>query len=182
MTELPAESDGWTEMSFLLVQIQACRLMYPVIGARRHSSTNTLDDIAEKRRFVTERSQALRGKYGFQSETPGELCRIAFQHCNTALYKMNFILQLREEVVSQKQDGLQRDEGSVQRPSFKIACSVLESYRTYTKGSADSRFKWLFSAFTQWYALAYILRCLCISSNIPDADYAWGLIEDTFPE
>ncbi|KAJ5784482.1 uncharacterized protein N7503_009694 [Penicillium pulvis] len=182
MTELPAESDGWTEMSFFLVQTQACRLMHPVIGTRRHSSTDTLADIAEKRKFLTERGQALREKYGFQSETPTELCRIAFQHCNTARYKMNFILQLREEVATQRQDGLQRDEDSAHKLSFKIACDELESHRTCTKGSLASRFKWLFPAFTQWYALAYVLRCLCTSSNIPDADYVWDLIEDTFPQ
>ncbi|KAJ5526183.1 hypothetical protein N7494_012833 [Penicillium frequentans] len=182
MTELPAESDGWTEMSFFLVQTQACRLMHPVIGTRRHSSTDTLADIAEKRKFLTERGQALREKYGFQSETPSELCRIAFQHCNTARYKMNFILQLREEVVTQRQDGFQRDEDSAHRLSFKIACDELKSHRTCTKGSLASRFKWLFPTFTQWYALAYVLRCLCTSSNIPDADYVWGLIEDTFPQ
>ncbi|KAJ5691527.1 hypothetical protein N7488_012262 [Penicillium malachiteum] len=85
MAELPAESDGWTEMSFLLVQTRACWLMHPVIGTRRHSSTNTLDDIAEKRRFLSEHGQALRENNGFQSETRSELCSIAFQHCNTAI-------------------------------------------------------------------------------------------------
>jgi hypothetical protein len=181
MSELPTETEGWTEMTFFLVQAEACWLLHPVIGNRGHSPTDTITDITEKRKFIEERCQNLLNRYDLASERPSsELSRLAFQHLTTARYKMDFILRLREELITRKQGDAQKDDdGCTHRLSFKIACDELESHCACKK---DMKFKWLFTAYTQWYALAYVLRCLCNVPNAPDTDYVWSLIEDAFPD
>ncbi|UKZ78296.1 hypothetical protein TrVFT333_006032 [Trichoderma virens FT-333] len=164
MAHFPTESRGWTEMSFFLIQIESCRTIHDPV-------------------------QYMAEKYGIEpgskSVTPVDLPRIAMQHVTTACKKMEFVLQLREEISISKQKEAQDDDATpdVLKPSFKLACDGLESSHVLLKEGLASRFTWLFSMYTQWYALAYVLRCLC-SNPIPrgfEADRAWALVEGLFP-
>ena len=182
MTQLPIETVGWTEMSFFLIQTESCRLLHPVLGTREHSPTNTLPDLTAKRQMIQERTQYVLSKYGISSKTPGQLPLIAMQHLTTACKKMEFMLQLREEIDMQKQEGVQDDTTDVLRPSFKLACDGLESSFILLKGGLSLGFKWLFTAYTPWYALAYVLRCLSNSPCGPNTERAWALVEGIFPQ
>ncbi|KAK5189844.1 hypothetical protein LTR96_009616 [Exophiala xenobiotica] len=189
MTSLPVESDGWTEMSFFLIQTESCRLLHPVLDNthEQHSADHVLVDITEKRKIIQQRSQYLSAKYsGTMPEN--HLSRLAIQHGTTAYKKMEFVLKLREEISMRKQQKGAQDDTTpdVLRPSFKLACDGLESsYATYVLskgGLATSRFKWFFNIYTPWYALAYVLRCLCSSSQCGfETERAWALVEELFP-
>jgi hypothetical protein len=182
MTKLPAETVGWTEMSFFLIQTESCRLLHPVLGTREHSPPNTLPDITAKRQMIQERTQYILSKYGISSKTPGQLPLIAMQHLTTACKKMEFMLQLREEIDLQKQEGVQDDTTDVLRPSFKLACDGLESSFILLKGGLSLGFKWLFTTYTPWYALAYVLRCLSNNPCEQNTERAWALVEGIFPQ
>ncbi|KAJ9500871.1 hypothetical protein H2202_003429 [Exophiala xenobiotica] len=190
MTSLPVESDGWTEMSFFLIQTESCRLLHPVLDNthEQHSAHHALLDITEKRKSIQQRSQYLSAKYsGTMPEN--NLSRLAIQHGTTAYKKMEFVLQLREEISMRKQQKGAQDDTTpdVLRPSFKLACDGLESsYATHVLskgGLATSRFKCFFNIYTPWYALAYVLRCLCSSSSPCgfETERAWALVEELFP-
>ncbi|KAL7914486.1 hypothetical protein GGI35DRAFT_147423 [Trichoderma velutinum] len=189
MTHFPAESRRWTEMSFFLVQIDSCRVMHPIIDRQEQHSGDALVDIQEKGKRIGDPVQYLAGKYGIapgsRSETPVNLPRMATQHVATACKKMEFVLQLRKEISISKQKEPQDDDATpdVLKLSFKLACDCLESSHVLLKEGLTSRFTWLFSMYTQWYALAYVLRCLC-SNPSPrgfEADRAWALVEGLFP-
>lgn len=129
--------------------------------------------------------QRLSTKFGGALSGSGEstyLSRTALQHITTARKKMEFVLQLREEICMQKQTEEQGHATTdVLKLSFKLACDALESSRALLKGDLASRFRWFFNMYIQWYALAYVLRCL---SNLPcslEADRAWALVEELFP-
>lgn len=189
MANSPAESRGWTEMSFFLIQIDSCRVIYPILDKLQQKSGDGLLDIREKGRRIHDPAQYMAEKYGItpgsKSVTPVNLPRIATQHVTTACEKMKFVLQLREEISMSKQKEAQNDDATpdVLKLSFKLACDCLESSHVLLKEGLASRFTWLFSMYTQWYALAYVLRCLC-SNPSPrgfEADRAWALVEGLFP-
>ncbi|KAJ5605528.1 hypothetical protein N7510_008309 [Penicillium lagena] len=184
MTHFPAESDGWTEMSFFLIQTESCRVIHPILDTQPQHSADTLLDIREKRKVIQDPGQYLSAKYGISPgfETPTDLQRIAIQHVTTACKKMEFVLQLREEICMRKQNEAQNDATpDVLRLSFKLACDGLESSHVLLKEGLAWRFKWFFSMYTQWYALAYVLRCLRNSPCGFKADRAWALVEGLFP-
>jgi hypothetical protein len=184
MTSFPAESDGWTEMSFFLIQTEACRVLHPILDIQGQHSTDALLDITEKRKMIQKRGQYLSAKYGILSGSgiSPDLSHIADQHTTTACKKMEFVLQLREEISMRKQKGA-RDDATpdVLKPSFKLACETLESYYVLLKDGLASSFKWFFNMYTQWYALAYVLRCLCGSPVGFETERAWTLVEELFP-
>ncbi|KAF3077537.1 Transcription factor vrtR1 [Trichoderma lentiforme] len=189
MTHFPAESRGWTEMSFFLIQIDACRVIHPILDKQQQDSGDALLSIREKGRRISDPIQYMAEKYGIapgsKSVTPANLPHIATQHVITACKKMEFVLQLREEISISKQKEAQDDDAAPDVPklSFKLACDCLESSHVLLKEGLASRFTWLFSMYTQWYALAYVLRCLC-SNPSPrgfEADRAWALVEGLSP-
>lgn len=187
MTRFPVESDGWTEMSFFLIQTESCRLLHPILELQDQTSADALlNNIMEKRKTMEEHGQYLSAKYGIISDSgpPNDLSRIAIQHITTAGKKMEFVLQLREEIGMRKQkEGQDDTTPDVLKLSFKLACDGLESNYVLLKEGLASRFRWFFNMYTQWYALAYVLRCLC-SSSIPggfETERAWALVEELFP-
>ncbi|KAJ5238786.1 hypothetical protein N7468_003405 [Penicillium chermesinum] len=181
MTQLPAETRGWTEMSFSLLQTELLMLLRPAIGTQAHRSADVDADIRARKQLVDERSEALLRRYGDLARESNELCRLAFQHFTIGRYKMHFILQLREEISEQKRKGSHPGGRDGPNLSFKIACDVLQVYYNITKGHLASRYKWLFATYTQWYAVAYVLRCLCRHPDAPDAEHVWALVEGVFP-
>lgn len=185
MTRLPVESQGWTEMSFFLIQTESCRLLHPILSIQEQYSTNAFLNITEKRNLMDDHGQFLNDKYGMlpADAAPTDLSRIAFQHSATARKKMEFVLQLREEVSMQKQkDAPAEAIPDMHKKSFKLACDALECSRVLLKEMTSAAgYKWFFKMYTQWYALAYVLRCLCGSPHGPETDYAWTLVEELFP-
>ncbi|OAP61341.1 hypothetical protein AYL99_03544 [Fonsecaea erecta] len=211
MASFPEESNGWTEMSFFLIQTEGCRLLYPILDVhvqeQQHSADAAYLDVTAKRELIQERGRYLSAKYGILSRSgvlAPVLSRIADQHTTTACRKMEFVLQLREEIISMRKQkgapmGVPRDgddgdattptpTSDVLKPSFQLACAALESHYVLQKDSLTSGFRWFFNMYTQWYALAYVLRCLCSggsggSSPVVDleTERAWTLVEELFP-
>lgn len=186
MTRLPVESDGWTEMSFFLLQTESCRLLHPILDTQGQHSADALLDITEKRKIIDEHGQYVSSKYSissYVSDTPTDLSSIAMHHITNAGKKMWFVLQLREEISMAKQKGTTQDDATpgILKPSFMMACDGLESYYTLTKTSPSFRFKWFFRLYTPWYALAYVLRCLCSNPCGSGTERAWVLVEELFP-
>lgn len=187
MTSFPVESNGWTEMSFFLIQTDSCRLLHPILGTQEQHSADALD-ITEKKKFIQEHGQYLSAKYGILSGsgTATDLSRIAEQHITTACKKMEFVFQLREEIIMQKQNEAQNEAqndtiSDVIKASFKLACDALESHSVLLKEGLASKFRWFFTMYTQWYALAYVLRCLCSSPCGFATERAWALVEELYP-
>lgn len=213
MACLPTESGGWTDMSFFLVQTQACRRMHPLLETQereRYSYSYSyasdsllppIEDIGELRRAIRNPAQYMLETFGVSLRTQTaatdarnpQLSRLAMQHMCTACKKMEFVLQLREEKMiartrtksTEQHDaaGAAATAPDILKLSFQLACGVLESSRALLKdGSLPPKFRWFFNMYTQWYALAYVMRYLCTSSPWgPEKEHAWTLVEELFP-
>ncbi|OJJ56435.1 hypothetical protein ASPSYDRAFT_91695 [Aspergillus sydowii CBS 593.65] len=96
---------------------------------------------------------------------------------------MEFVLQLREEIYMRRHSNLENTDTTpdMLKLSFKLACEALESSHTLLKGGFAGRFKWFFNMYTQWYALAYVLRSLRSSPGGFNADHAWTLVAELLP-
>lgn len=84
----------------------------------------------------------------------------------------------------QRQNGTENTDTSpdVLKLSFKLACDAMEASHTLLKGDFAGRFKWFFNMYTQWYALAYVLRSLRSSSRCGfNADHAWIIVAELLP-
>lgn len=186
MTRLPAVSEGWTEMSFFRIQAESCRRVRPIVDAPGMGPANSLLEIRESRKNIKGVDGRLQAMYGVSTRSEGltGLPRIAMQHVSTASKKMLFVLQLQEQIImqKQKQNRTQDKEASeALKRTFTLACDVLKSSHVLLKGDLASKFNWFFSMYTQWYALTYVLRCLCSSSSGLETDRAWILVEELFP-
>ncbi|KAJ5979815.1 hypothetical protein N7481_007113 [Penicillium waksmanii] len=217
MRDFPVESVGWTEMSFFLMQTESCRLLSPVLGPWSGSGAGagtgaergrgeSISEIRTKRAFIEERRSEVFAKYGISEDlnlndsAPAILSKIAGQHLTTAKKKMEFILQLREEsILTPSASSTAHSKSQSERPntytqtqtpkSFTLACDAIDSNRLLLQSSFSHDFRWLFTTYTQWYALAYILRCLCnVHVHVPrevravDIQRAWALVDDVFPD
>ncbi|KAL1893344.1 hypothetical protein Sste5346_006522 [Sporothrix stenoceras] len=206
MTELPESSPGWTDMSFFLLQTEACRRMHPLMETleRQSGAPPTATDwpksgipdqpfdIAEALRRIRARhetirnaEQYMRSRFGVEPKSglPTDLPRIATTHMATACKKMEFVLQLREEILLKRvEDKL--EVPPLQTTSFSLACQALACSRTLKHDSGAAHYGWFFNMYTQWYALAYVLRCLCCSREAAMdavAERAWSLVDELFP-
>lgn len=176
MEELPTESEGWTEMSFSLEGIKGTRLLHSILGTR---SKDTLDDIAAKRRTIEDYKNWLDNILSSSSHSLDHLSNLAYRHYITACKKMEFLLLIREEIYQEKQARVRSGPDYSTRPSFKAARDVLESSYILLQDSGPFRqYTWLFKTYTQWYALAYVLRCLCTSRRTLENDRVWDLVND----
>ena len=182
MARLPAASEGWTEMSFFLIQAESCRLVRPIVDAQGRQCTDSLLEIREKKKIIKD-EKYFQDKFGVssRSEALTDLQRITMQHVSTACKKMLFVLQLREEIITRKQKEAIDANPNALKHSFKLACDALESSHVLLKGGLASRFNWFFNMYTQCYALAYVLRCICSSIGGPEIERLWFLVEELFP-
>lgn len=194
MKSLPLQTRGWTEMSFFLIQTESCGLLHPVLGAGLETDSERskgkekvekgeerISSIRKKRHLIAERMAYIFTQYGISNQSEREdskLRRIAVQHLTTARKKMEFILQLREEISMSTSSQSSRPLSH----SFELACDALESNWTLLHSEFSSVFRWLFTTYTQWYALAYVLRCLCSAPCGVQVERAWALVDHMFPD
>ncbi|KAJ5291647.1 hypothetical protein N7478_000898 [Penicillium angulare] len=185
MTQLPVASTGWTEMSFFLIQAESCRRVRPIVDAQGMGSANPLLDIEDGRNHIRDLDDRLQEMFGISPRSGGltGLPRIAMQHISMACKKVLFVLQLQEQLIMQKKNRT-HDKGTSEalKQTFALACDALESSHVLLNDLA-SKFNWFFSMYTQWYALTYVMRCLCSSSNHGrlETERAWFLVEELFP-
>lgn len=64
MRQLPAESDGWTEMPFFLIQTKSCRVIHPILDTQHQHSADPLLEIREKRKLIQDPRKYLLDSYG----------------------------------------------------------------------------------------------------------------------
>lgn len=143
MTHLPTKSNSWTDMSLFLIQTKSCRIIYPILDAQQDSA-DTLRDIRGKREKIQDPFQYISAKYGIlsNSKTPTNLPRIATQHVTTACKKMQFVLQLQEEIYLRKQNKTQDDiTPNVLKRSFELACKTLASSHVLLNEGLAANFK-----------------------------------------
>ncbi|THC95227.1 hypothetical protein EYZ11_005304 [Aspergillus tanneri] len=130
MKALPEGSEVWTEMTFFLVQIEAAKILHPVLRTKQDSGTDALGDLMTKRQMIADHVRLIEDRYLSNGNMDIPLHRAAFYHYHTACEKMRFMLQLREELYLQP-NKISDNPDHVVRQSFTMAYRVLEDPTTH---------------------------------------------------
>ncbi|KAJ9317100.1 transcriptional regulator family: Fungal Specific TF [Paecilomyces variotii] len=181
MQSLPVESTSWTENTFSLVKIEAVRLLRPVLETGEQNADTILADIEAKRKLMSSHGKWIHEKFLSKAIPSIPLHKSACVHYESAWAKMEFMLQLREEMYlwGQKKQPSDWRRDPV-KSAFHIACRTLEVSCSLISGDMSDRFMWLFHTHTQWYALAYVLRCLNVYGQSSEMTSVWALVDKSF--
>lgn len=170
MERLPEESKTWTEMSFAIVQTDACRVIHPFLD-RLHQDKRLSE---MKRQLLADSDRYLSSKFGISlsPDSPTSLAQMTARHVVTGCKKMEFVLQMRQDKKTPSGKGSEK--------TFGLACEALESSQRLQNAKVGP-FTWFFGMYTQWYALAYVLGCLKSDPVGAEADRGWRAVEAIFP-
>ncbi|RSL68534.1 hypothetical protein CEP53_002509 [Fusarium sp. AF-6] len=180
MRSLPSDAENWTEMTFSLVQLEAARLVHRILIAKPRNDVETPENIEAKRAVLEQHNKWIESRF-LALPPASNLRNAACAHYYTACAKIEFMLQVRQELhVSRNREA----PGAVfrglgERP-FTAACRTLERSWSLASGQISMEHTWIFKTYTQWYALAYVLRYLCAFPNGPGTEEAWALVTRAF--
>ncbi|VUC32755.1 unnamed protein product [Clonostachys rosea] len=179
MEKLPQDSDNWTDTSFAIIQLEIARLLHQVLGERTRN-VDILQELAEKRKIIDDHKAWIEKRF-FPKGICSTLQKAASKHYYAASSKMDFMLQVREDLHVNNHQLCPRavHQGLSERP-FKSACETLRKGWSLVSGEISPKFVWVFKAYTQWYALAYVLRYLCAFPSRPETNEARILVNKTF--
>jgi hypothetical protein len=192
LAELPPESDGWTEMTFFLIQLETVDLMRSILllGPLDSKDDNGISFLRSKREELENCHSWLVAKYLRKGDATRAICFTAAKHHHCACAKMRFILQIQEQQYNHKRSSAAQS-GPHSAPAapaatttdddpFAAACDLLETSYQLQTSKIGERFAWLHKIYTQWYALAYVLRCMCIWPDHPGVANAWDVVNRVF--
>ncbi|CAG9996981.1 unnamed protein product [Clonostachys byssicola] len=179
MQKLPQDAEGWTETSFGIMQLEVARLLHQVLGERTRN-VDILQELAEKRKIIDSHSASIEKRF-FPKGICSTLQKAASSHYYAASSKMVFMLQVREDLHVNNHRACPRavHQGLSEKP-FRSACDTLRKGWSLVSGEISPKFVWVFKAYTQWYALAYVLRYLCAFPSRPGTKEARVLVNKTF--
>ena len=172
--------EGYTEMTFCLicheVSVTIRRLNYVPPGLSSATAADLLPNREEKERLVNDCHERLENKY--------------LRHCDTSVplsWATNMVTRMimaRMWLIVHKP--LQRQEGemSPRNPNdesvLSTATEVIEYARILETEPCAEKWRWFFSTWHQWYALAMALAELCNHPHGPVADRAWKAVDRVF--
>ncbi|KAL8858620.1 MAG: hypothetical protein Q9178_004914 [Gyalolechia marmorata] len=172
--------EGYTEMTFCLicheVSVAIRQLNYVPPGLSSGTAGDSLLNREQKERLVNDCHERLENKY--------------LRHCDTSLplsWATNMVTRMimaRMWLIVHKP--LQRQEGemSPRNPNdesvLSTATEVIEYARILETEPCAEKWRWFFSTWHQWYALAMALAELCNHPHGPVADRAWKTVDRVF--
>ncbi|KAJ4324268.1 hypothetical protein N0V84_003971 [Fusarium piperis] len=180
MRSLPPDSEKWTEMTFSLVQLEAARVIHRILIAKPRNDFETGENIEAKRAVLEQHNKWIESRF-LALPPASNLHNAAGAHYYTACAKIEFMLQVRQELhlSRYKEAPGAMFRGLGERP-FAAACRTLERSWSLASGQISMEHTWIFKTYTQWYALAYVLRYLCAFPSVPETEAAWVLVNRVF--
>ncbi|KAM0431974.1 hypothetical protein ACHAPT_005229 [Fusarium lateritium] len=147
---------------------------------RPRNDFETPEDVEAKRTVLQQHNTWIESRL-LSLPPASNLRKAACAHYYTACAKIEFMLHVRQELhVSRHREA----PGAVfrglgERP-FGAACRTLERSWSLASGQISMGHTWIFKTYTQWYALAYVLRYLCAFPSGPETEDAWVLVNRAF--
>ncbi|KAL9595961.1 MAG: hypothetical protein Q9219_006121 [cf. Caloplaca sp. 3 TL-2023] len=172
--------EGYTDMTFCLicheVSITIRRLNYVPPGLAVGIATEAQLTQEDKERLVLECHERLETKY--------------LRFCDPSMplsWATNVVARMimaRMWLIVHKP--LQRQEGELPLPNadrerlLLTATEVIEYAHILETEKCAEKWRWFFSTWHQWYALALALAELCHQTQSPAADRAWNAVDSVF--
>lgn len=180
MTEVPAEREGCTEMTFSLIRFEVCvanrRLNYVPPGSKLCNEKAAALTIEDKEKLIEELHKRLEERY--------------LRHCDMNI-PMDWVCSTVGRLVMGKMwlvvhHPLQRaDRGKsmsneTRERLFLTSIEVIEFTRLLESNENTAKWGWLFHTYMQWQAVALILTELIVRPPGPIVDRAWRVIDQVY--
>ena len=170
------ERTGFTELTFSLishdVSVVARRFNYaPLgIGNEEHPLSLTFE---EKARMITECQQHIENKYLIHCNITNPVAFTATAVARLIMSRMWLSLYhpFPQEIRRPPQRAITKDR------LLQTAIEVLEYAHLLEREPALSQWRWLFSTWVQWHALAVTLAALCVQNQGPLVARAWRIVD-----
>ncbi|RDW71707.1 hypothetical protein BP5796_07741 [Coleophoma crateriformis] len=172
MQELPKPREGWTEMTFPLVTIEASRVLQQIY---RMPSGSAANNKAECQKMMSEMKARLENLYLQNCDPNIPLQRATKLLGRMLISKMDFIIQ------QQWHSGPFKDDSSRANESALIAAiaSLDKTLQLQTDELLHGG-QWMFQTYTQYHLLSFILFYLCLKPQCPAVEEAWRVVNSTF--
>ncbi|EXJ79034.1 hypothetical protein A1O3_08535 [Capronia epimyces CBS 606.96] len=175
MKELPAAKQGWTSMTFSLINIDLVRTMQ-TLTAIASSSTPSSPPSEDERAQITKETRT-------RIEERLVHCNPVIPQQRLTLYCSLFLIRKLDFVTRQQWLLLRHPGGS--REHFATEENLIEALevlepRLDNEDELLMQFAWAKKAYPQYHVTMYVLWHLCVKPEGPSVDRAWQAVEVLF--
>ena len=171
---LPAAKEGWTAMTFSLINIDLAKSMQTLadVAASSSSSSPPSEDV---RAQVIEKTELRLEKWLAH-------CNPVIPHHRMTLFCSRFVLRKLDFVTKLQWSLLQRADPHTDFATEKNLIEALEILKPslYNEDGLLKQFAWIRKAYPQYHVTMYVLWHLCVKPDGPSVDKAWETVESLF--
>lgn len=179
-TQIPISRDGYTEMTFCLicheVSLTIRQLNYAPPGLSGGLAADPLISREEKERLVVECHQKLETKYLRYCDTTIPLSWATIIVARMIMARMWLIVYKP----LQGPEGGRSPQNTDREKILHTATEVIEYAHILETEKCAEKWRWFFSTWHQWYALALALTELIYLTEGPAVDRAWNAVNSVF--
>ena len=174
MRWLPAAKEGWTAMTFSLINIDLAKSMQMLADVAASSSPSSPPS-EEVRAQVIKKTKLLIEKWLAH-------CNPVIPHHRMTLLCSRFLLRKLDFVTRLQWSLLQRADPHTDFATEENLIEALEILkpRLYSEDGLLKQFAWARKAYPQYYVTMYVLWHLCVKPDGPSVEKAWETVESLF--
>lgn len=171
---------GHTEMTFCLIcnelSIVARRFTFMLQPAKDREKVTAATTIEEKISLISECEQYLRQEYLIHCDNANPIAWVAVTVTRLILARMWLAVYhpLQQEHRSHVYPMMTREL------LMQISVSILEDAHRLECEPSVVQWRWFFSSWVQWHALAVALAELCLHNRGPLVERAWAIIDQVY--
>lgn len=177
-TEFPEPHEGVSELTFCLIRYEianaARRLAYipPTGPCLIRAQKFSLED---KEQMLRELQDRLENIYLKHCDSAGPLFWVAATVARLVLSKMSLIIYGFHQTGTV--DTLPQH---IKDRLFIASIEIMEYSQLLQTEATTKKWGWLFHTYTQWHAMAYILREVCVRPHSPGVERGWLAVDNVF--
>ncbi|KAI9742890.1 MAG: hypothetical protein M1818_003619 [Claussenomyces sp. TS43310] len=177
-TETPVPREGISDMTFCLIRYEICvlsrRLGFVPYRGPCHDAAKKRN-LAEKEKMICDLHEHLEITYLRYCNDAGPLFWVAATIARLVVSKMNLMIH---GFRSPKDDNEFPQE--IRDRLFVSAVEVAEYTRLLETEGSTKKWGWLFHTYVQWYAIAFVLREICVRPPSAIVDRGWHAVNGVF--
>ena len=174
MQWLPAAKEGWTAMTFSLINIDLAKSMQMLADVAASSSPSSPPSEEVRAQVIT--------KTELRIEKWLAHCNPVIPHHRMTLLCSRFLLRKLDFVTRLQWSLLRRTDAHTDFATERNLTEALEILKPglYPEDGLLKQFAWVRKAYPQYYVTMYVLWHLCVKPEGPSVERAWETVENRF--
>ncbi|KAI0020772.1 fungal-specific transcription factor domain-containing protein [Xylariomycetidae sp. FL0641] len=181
MTEFPESRQGSTDLTFCLIRFEICSLarkMHSATTAMAPCPRDSMTTLQERETMLIELNERIDEKYLKNcANNEGDVLHwVAATIARLIMAKMSLIIY-QPMLMPGTGANLSSD---IRDRLFMAAVEVVEYNKVLNKEPRCKQWRWMFQAYTQWHAVAYLLLEVCRRPWTASVERGWKALTSTF--